>query len=154
MNQRLSTTPVVEPPSIIEGAWLADLPAQPDVLRRVAGREDFWLTDEALSTCRRSAGLFGLEMHLPIMGLGNGIPAIVCRFAEQTSKGLVWRDIGLGGRLFVFDQEDEIRGLVPAVLALVKDPAAARAQAAKAGAFVKRRQRETMAVVARHLGEA
>jgi hypothetical protein len=126
--------------------WLYDkLPDE--VKKRVVWRERFWLTDEALSTYVRSAGLFGLEMHSPIMCVGNGVPAIVCRFEEQTSKGFMWRDIGLGDWLFDFDREEEIRRLVPAVLALAKDPAAARAKAAKARKFVERRQRETMAVV-------
>jgi polysaccharide pyruvyl transferase WcaK-like protein len=75
------------------------------------------LTDEALSTYVRSAGMFGLKMHSPIMCLGNGVPAIVCRFAEQTGKGVMWRDIGLGDWLFDFDNDEEIKGLVPAVLA-------------------------------------
>ncbi len=34
-------------------------------------RENYWLTDEALSTHDRSAGLFGLEMHSPIMCIGT-----------------------------------------------------------------------------------
>jgi polysaccharide pyruvyl transferase WcaK-like protein len=121
------------------------LPA--DVKPRVVWRDKFWLTDEALSTYVRSAGLFGSEMHSPIMAVGNGIPAIVCRFEEQTSKGLMWRDIGLGEWLFDLDQPDEHAGIVPAVLAMAKDPAAAKAQAAKARAFVEQRQRETMQVV-------
>jgi polysaccharide pyruvyl transferase WcaK-like protein len=133
--------------------WLYDkLPEE--VRRRVVWREKFWLTDEALSTYVRSAGLFGLEMHSPIMCVGNGVPAIVCRFEEQTSKGFMWRDIGLGEWLFDFDQEEEIRRLVPAVLALAKDPAAARAKAAQARKFVERRQRETMAVVGANLKTA
>ena len=99
----------------------------------------------------RSAGLFGLEMHSPIMCVGNGVPAIVCRFAEQTSKGFMWRDIGLGDWLFDFDQEADIRRLVPAVLAMAKDPAAARAKVAQAQAFVQQRQRETMAVLRKNL---
>ena len=71
--------------------WIVDkLPAE--VRERVVWRERFWLTDEALSTYVRSAGLFGLEMHSPIMCIGNGVPAIVCRFAEQTSKGIMWRN--------------------------------------------------------------
>jgi len=118
-----------------------------DVKSRVAWRPNYWLTDEALSTYVRSAGLFGAEMHSPIMCIGNGIPAIVCRWAEQTSKGLMWRDIGLGEWLFNMDEESEIPGIVPAVLAMAKDPAAAKAKAAKAQEFVKQRQRETMAVV-------
>ena len=105
--------------------WIYDkLPDE--VKRRVVWREQFWLTDEALSVYVRSAGLFGLEMHSPIMCIGNGIPAIVGRFAEQTSKGLMWRDIGLGDWLFDFDQEADIARYVPAVLELAKNPAAAR----------------------------
>src|SRR5260221_4649566 len=38
-----------------------------DVKTKVVWRENYWLTDEALSTYRRSAGLFGHEMHSPIM---------------------------------------------------------------------------------------
>jgi polysaccharide pyruvyl transferase WcaK-like protein len=125
------------------------LPA--DVRKRVVWRENFWLTDEALSTYVRSAGLFGSEMHSPIMAVGNGIPAIVCRFEEQTSKGIMWRDIGLGDWLFDLDREEEHSGIVPAVLAMAKDPAAAKARAAKARAFVEQRQRETMAVVRQSL---
>ena len=85
------------------------------------------------------------------MCIGNGIPAIVCRLAEQTSKGIMWRDIGLGDWLFDFDKEDEIKRLVPAVLAMAKDPAAAQAKVAKARAFVQQRQRETMAVLRKSL---
>jgi polysaccharide pyruvyl transferase WcaK-like protein len=92
-------------------------------------------------------------MHSPIMAIGNGIPAIVCRFEEQTSKGLMWRDIGLSEWLFDLDQEEEHKGIVPAVLAMAKDPAAAKAKAAKARAFVEQRQRETMTVVRKHLPE-
>ena len=125
--------------------FLDQLPA--DVRPGVVWREKFWLTDEALSTYVRSAGLFGSEMHSPIMALGNGIPAIVCRFEEQTSKGIMWRDIGLGDWLFDLDREEDHAGIVPAVLALARDPAAARAKATKARAVVEQRQRETMAVV-------
>jgi polysaccharide pyruvyl transferase WcaK-like protein len=115
----------------------------PDAVKsRVVWRENYWLTDEALSTYVRSAGLFGLEMHSPIMCIGNGIPAIVCRFAEQTSKGIMWRDIGLGDWLFDFDNEDEIAKLAPAALAMAKDPAAAKAKAEKARAFVRQRQHQ------------
>jgi hypothetical protein len=111
---------------------------------RAVWRSDYWLTGEALSTYVRSAGLFGHEMHSPILCIGNGIPAIVCRWAEQTTKGIMWRDIGLADWLFDFDQEADRQRLVPAVLALAKDPAAAKAKAAQARAFVERRQRETM----------
>lgn len=119
---------------------------------RVVWRPDYWLTGEALSTYVRSAGLFGNEMHSPILCVGNGVPALVCRWAEQTSKGYMWRDIGLGDWLFDFDREEDRRKLVPAVLALARNPAAARAKVAGARLFVERRQRETLAVLARSLG--
>jgi hypothetical protein len=122
-----------------------------DVKKGVVWREKYWLTDEALSTYVRSAGLFGLEMHSPIMCIGNGVPAIVCRFAEQTSKGIMWRDIGLGDWLFDVDQPDEVAKLVPTVLAMAQDPAAAKAKAAKARAFVEQRQREQMEVLKKNL---
>ncbi|HSI15981.1 MAG TPA: polysaccharide pyruvyl transferase family protein [Chthoniobacter sp.] len=123
-----------------------------DVKPKVVWREKFWLTDEAISTYVRSAGLVSLEMHSPIMAIGQGIPAIVCRFAEQTSKGFMWRDIGLGDWLFDLDHPDELARVVPTALALAQDPAGARAKAARAREFVQQRQRETMAALRRALG--
>jgi hypothetical protein len=125
------------------------LPA--NVLPGVVWREKFWLTDEALSTYLHSAGLFGLEMHSPIMCIGNGIPALVGRFKEQTSKGFMWRDIGLGDWLFDMDEPGEVARLVPTVLSLIRDPAGAKARVAKAQAVVQQRQRETLAVLRKNL---
>ncbi|HVJ87336.1 MAG TPA: polysaccharide pyruvyl transferase family protein [Caulifigura sp.] len=118
-----------------------------DVKSRAVWRPNYWLTGEAVSTYRRSAGLFGNEMHSPIMCIGNGIPAIVCRWAEQTSKGYMWRDIGLGDWLFNLDDEAEVAKVVPTVLAMAKDPAGSKAKAEKARAYVEKRQRETMGVL-------
>jgi Polysaccharide pyruvyl transferase len=122
------------------------------VKSRVVWRSTYWLTDEALSTYRRSAGLFGHEMHSPIMCIGHGIPAIVCRWAEQTSKGFMWRDIGLGEWLFDFDKEADCARLPDAVLKMAEDPTASRALAAKGRAFVMNRFAETMGVVGRSFG--
>lgn len=129
-------------------------PLPADVKEKVVWREKFWLTDEALSTYVRSAGLFGSEMHSPIMCIGNGIPAIVCRFKEQTTKGFMWRDIGLGDWLFDLDQEEELARVAPTVLAMAQDPTAAKAKAAKARAFAQQRQRDTMAVVRKALEQS
>lgn len=118
-----------------------------DVRARVVWRKTFWRLDEAISTYARSAGLFGNEMHSPIMCIGQGEPAIVCRFAEQTSKGFMWRDIGLGDWLFNLDDPADLELIPRAVLSLASDSAAARARAAEARARVESYQRETMAVV-------
>ena len=66
----------------------------PQVLDRVAWRPDYWLTGEAVSTYVRSAGLFGNELHSAIMCIGHGVPAIICRWAEQTTKGYMWLYVG------------------------------------------------------------
>ena len=47
--------------------------------------------------------------------------AIVCRWESQTSKGIMWRDIGLGDWLFDFDQENEVRAMPEAVLTMAKE---------------------------------
>jgi polysaccharide pyruvyl transferase WcaK-like protein len=127
------------------------LPA--DVKKSVVWREKYWLTDEALSTYVRSAGLFGNEMHSPIMCVGNGVPAIVCRWAEQTSKGFMWRDIGLGEWLFDMDEEKDRGRVAETVLALASDPKGAKEKAAKARAFVRKRQTETMKALADELAK-
>ena len=126
-------------------------PLPADVKPRAVWRPNYWLTGEAISVYTRSAGLFGNEMHSPIMCVGNGIPAIVCRWAEQTTKGFMWRDIGLGDWLFDFDKEEERARLVPTVLAMAKDPAAAKAKAAKARELVMNKFAASMAVVKKHL---
>ncbi len=122
-----------------------------DVKTRVVWRENYWLTDEAASTYRRSAGLFGHEMHSPIICIGNGIPAIVCRWAEQTSKGFMWRDIGLNEWLFDLDKEDELARVADTVLAMAKDPAGAKAKAAKARDLVMGKFAVSMQVVESYL---
>lgn len=108
-----------------------------DVRKRVVWRKTYWLTDEAVSVYRRSAGLFGLEMHSPIMCIGNGIPALVCRFKEQTSKGFMWKDIGLNDWLFDMDNTSDVARIVPTVLSLINDRAAAGERVHKAREKVK-----------------
>lgn len=127
--------------------WIVDrLP--PAARKRVVWRDTFWLTDEALSSYVRSAGLFGLEMHSPIMCIGNGIPAIVGRFAEQTSKGFMWRDIGLGEWLFNFDDEADIERYPEAVLRMLTERTHSNRLVTDARTFVLARQAATMASIA------
>ena len=123
-----------------------------DVRRSVVWRPDYWLTDEAISTYVKSAGLFGNEMHSPIMCIGNGGPAIVCRWSEQTSKGNMWKDIGLNEWLFNLDDEPQLAGIVPAVLAMAKDPAAAKAKVVKAQAILHERQSAAIGRVRKGVG--
>jgi polysaccharide pyruvyl transferase WcaK-like protein len=112
-----------------------------NVRSRVVWREKYWLTDEALSVYTRSAGMFGLEMHSPIMCIGNGIPALVGRFSEQTSKGFMWRDIGLDKWLFDFDQPEQVNRLTPTVLSMLQNRQETLATVQQAKEFVAQRQK-------------
>lgn len=118
-----------------------------DVKAKVVWRQDYWLTDFAQSVYNRSAGLFGNEQHSPIMCIGHGIPAIVCRYKEQTSKGFMWKDIGLGEWLFDHDFDEAQKGLTPAVLAIVNDQAAAKAKALKGKVVADDRMKRMMDVL-------
>ncbi|MEZ0388031.1 MAG: polysaccharide pyruvyl transferase family protein [Verrucomicrobium sp.] len=122
-------------------------PLPEDVKAKVVWRDKYWLTDEALSVYNKSAGLFGNEMHSPIMCISSGIPAVVCRWDEQTTKGFMWRDIGLSEWLFTMDNEAEVSKIAPTVLAIAKDPAAAKAKAAKARDLVLKLEEDHLKVL-------
>lgn len=127
-------------------AWVFDkLPA--DVRTRTVWRDSLWLVDEAMSIYRHAAGMVSLEMHSPIMCIALGVPAIVCRWDEQSSKGIMWRDLGLDDWLFDFDHEEEIARMPAAALELAKDPAAARARAEAARALAHRHFADSMNVL-------
>ncbi|MBC8103680.1 MAG: polysaccharide pyruvyl transferase family protein [Cytophagales bacterium] len=122
-----------------------------DVRAKTVWYETFWPMDEAVGVYARALGLLSMDMHSPIMATANGTPAIVCRWWQQTSKGVMWQDIGLGDWLFDLDEEKNGDRITSAVLSLARAPDAARARAAKAMDFVHERQRATMSVMAREL---
>ncbi|HYG74852.1 MAG TPA: polysaccharide pyruvyl transferase family protein [Planctomycetota bacterium] len=126
-------------------------PLPENIKSKVVWREKYWLTDEAVSTYARSLGLLSMDMHSPIMAVANGIPAIHCRFWTQTVKAQMWRDIGLGEWLFDMDEEKDGSKIAAAVLAIAKDAGAAKEKVAKAMAFVRQRQKETIATVGKQL---
>lgn len=126
-------------------------PLPADVKKHVVWRDSYWLTDEALSIYVRSLGLFGNEMHSPIMCIANGIPAVVGRWDEQTNKGFMWRDIGLDDWLFTLDDEARLARLPETVLAFAQDPAAAKAKAERARQIVLAKQREQFDTLRRAL---
>jgi len=104
--------------------------------KRVVCKSEYWLTDEALSTYLQSAGLFGLEQHSPIMCIGNGIPALLGRFSEQTTKGFMWKDIGLSDWYFDSDSKFDMDRLTAAVLELANEPQECIERAKKAQDYV------------------
>ena len=115
---------------------------------KVVWKSDYWLVGEAISTYRKSAGLFGLQMHSPILCIGHGIPAIVCGLEQQTSKRIMWKDIGLGDWLIDFDTVDGRQQLAEVVINMAVDREGSFRKAAEAKQVVENYQDTTMA----HLG--
>ena len=126
-------------------------PLPEDVKAQVVWRDTFWRTDEALSTYARSLGMVNVDMHSPIMCIGNGIPAIHIRFKEQTSKGIMWNDIGLNDWLFDLDEEADGKRITAAALEMVTNRQAALARVTAAQAVLHKHQTESMAVIGRSL---
>lgn len=73
--------------------------------------------------------------------------AIVCRCESQTSKGIMWRDIGLGDWWFDFDQEKEVRAMPEAVLTMAKDSDKARLRAIETLGVVNQKFDRMMSVL-------
>ncbi len=127
--------------------WVRDrLPE--DVRARVHWLDRPWSMDEAIGVYRRCEGLFGHEMHSPVLCIGLGVPAVVGRWVEQSSKGTMWNDIGLPEWLINMDCDADIARLPQTVMDIALDPAAARARAQAARQRVIARFDETMRVVA------
>ena len=60
----------------------------------------------------------------------------------------MWQDIGLDDWLFDLDDEAQVAKVVPAVLAMAKNPQAAKDKAVGARKLVEKRQKETMTILA------
>lgn len=126
--------------------WIYDkLPA--DVQQRCVWLNHYWTLDEAIGVFKRSVGLVSHEMHCPIMCIANGVPAIVVRWKEQSTKGYMWQTIGLSEWLFDFDKEEEVARYVPTVVEFATHPDESKAKAIAANKLVNARMAETMAVI-------
>lgn len=139
---------------IVLGKEMLYDPLPSDVKQKVVWRDRFWPLDEAVATFVRSAGLFGNEMHSPIMCIANGIPATVGRWDEQTQKGFMWRDIGLEDWLFTMDDEARVAKIPETILAMAKNPAAAKTKAEAARKIVVAKQDEQFANLKKSLAKA
>lgn len=126
-------------------------PLPEDVKPFVVWKKDFWLPDEALGVYKRSAGLFGNEMHSPILCIGNGIPALISRCKEVTTKGYMWKDIGLGEWLFNLDVEDEALSIPYAVIKMLTESEKSLSMVASAMSFVEEQYKKMAAKLQRYI---
>ena len=81
-------------------------PLPADVKEKVVWRDSFWLPDEAAGVYSQAQALVSIECHSPIISLAHGTPAFYVRQPTDTSKGQMYRDIGLGDWLFEIDEID------------------------------------------------
>lgn len=142
-HQKVLICPEDKSQMALEKPLLYDLLPE-DVKPMVSCKETFWLPDEAIGVYRQSAGLFGNEMHSPILCIANGVPAVVCRWKEQTTKGLMWNTLGLGEWLFDTDDPERMKELPDTVLHMIDHPAEAKAKVARAMELVDAYTRQTV----------
>lgn len=133
------------------GPWLKDgLPA--DVAGHVVVMDRFWLPDAAQSLFARAQAVVSLENHSPLLAAAAGTPFVMVHQPEDSFKGDMFIDIGLGG-WYVPDINratgDDIGRIL---MGIVSDMRAARAKLSRAMTFVKERQRFGMMEVRRSVG--
>lgn len=125
-------------------------PLPADVKPHVAVLDRYWLTAEAASVYAQAAAVLSFEMHSPIMAIAAGTPAIHLRQPTDTSKGQMWRDVGLESWIFEIDDSTG-KEIAARVVEIGKDLAAARKLAAKAREFTAARGKAMMEAITRVL---
>jgi hypothetical protein len=85
------------------------------------------------------------------MCIGNGIPALLGRFSEQTTKGFMWKDIGLSDWYFDSDSKFDMDRLTEAVLELANEPQECIVRAKKAQDYVNSLNQKCIGQVRRNI---
>ena len=79
----------------------------PAALRdRVHNLGRYWLPDAAAAVYGQAASVISMECHSPLFALARGTPCIHLRQPEDTIKGQMYHDLGLGDWLFEIDTSD------------------------------------------------
>ena len=88
---------------------------------------------------------------LLLLAAAAGTPAVYLRQPTDTSKGQMWRDVGLSDWIFEIDAATG-DAIARPLLAFANDPAGSRQRLAEAKACVERRFAETARVVRQAAG--
>ena len=133
------------------GPWLKEgLPA--DVIPRVVVMDRYWLPDAAQSLFARAQAVVSLENHSPLLAAAAGTPFVMVHQPEDSFKGDMFIDIGLGGWYVPDINSASGEDIARVLMGIVSDLPTARAALAKAMAFVNERHRFGMMEVRRTLG--
>ena len=126
-------------------------PLPPDVKKNVVWRDSFWMPDEATSVYKNARAMVCCEPHSLIMAVANNIPSIHVKQAQDTRKGQMWRDIGLGDWYFLMDETPSSQ-ISAKLLEIHKNYADAQKLTKKAFDYVVGIQKDTMQVVKKLVG--
>ena len=121
-------------------------PLPAEVKRNVVWRDTYWLPDEAASIYAQAQCVVSVECHSPLIALHQGTPTFYVRQPTDTCKGQMYRDIGANDWFFEVDETNGAQ-LWSRLEGIVRDPAAARAQARRIMAGVEQHQRRMVAAV-------
>jgi polysaccharide pyruvyl transferase WcaK-like protein len=119
-----------------------------DIKASVRFQADYWMPDEAQYVYSKALAVTSAEMHSIILGLAAGTPSVHFYFRQAGLKQWMMRDIGVPEWLLDQDQVSPEK-IAATLIAIQKDPGAARKKAAKAMELVATRQTQTMSVVRR-----
>lgn len=118
----------------------------PAIQAAVVCRPDYWLPDEAVATYARALALVSLDNHSPIFALSQGVPALYVRQPTDTTKGKMWEDVGLEDWYFEIEAVTGAQ-IAERLLAIHRDPVAARVRVQGVMARVRARQRRSLQIL-------
>ncbi|MEZ0607749.1 polysaccharide pyruvyl transferase family protein [Fibrella sp. WM1] len=87
--------------NLLDELLIDPLPA--DVKAKVV-KHGYWLPDEAASVYAQAHTVLSFECHSPIMAAVNGTPCFYLRQPQDTIKGQMYYDLGLGDWTFEIEQ--------------------------------------------------
>ena len=119
---------------LIKSAVYDKLPE--DVKAGCTCQEEMWGADLALGVYRKSALVFGIEMHSQVMALGSGVPAVLFHHPGFGTKADMWRTIGVPEWRVDLLKPDASERAVEVVGGILADKSAAAAKTAKVKAFL------------------
>jgi polysaccharide pyruvyl transferase WcaK-like protein len=120
---------------IMDELLIDPLPA--DVKAKVV-RHEYWLPDEAASVYAKAHTVLSFECHSPIIAAVNGTPCFYLRQPQDTIKGQMYYDLGLGDWTFEIEQTTG-KQITDRLLQVTNDYKAAQRNVGKALANVDNR---------------
>ncbi|CCH53429.1 hypothetical protein BN8_02524 [Fibrisoma limi BUZ 3] len=124
---------------IMDELLIDPLPA--DVKAKVVKR-GYWLPDEATSLYAQAHTVLSFECHSPIMAAVTGTPCFYLRQPQDTIKGQMYYDLGLGDWTFEIEQSTG-QQITDRLMQVTKNYPAAQQNVRKALAAVEKRYDQT-----------